>query len=182
MPTPFPSPQEAQDHAVFRSLLKAMSRPGVGCPLPHEGMAALQAIGQALLDLETRFYTPDPHLQQQFLRLGARAAGPAGADFLFFPEADERIRADLEQAPIGSLLHPEAGATVVVLTRSLPGARLRLSGPGLAEPAVLETGLPKGFWQLRNERVSFPLGWDVLLVEPQGVCRAVPRSTTVEVA
>ncbi len=182
MPTIFLSPQESQDHTVFRSLLRAMSRPGEANPLPLGAKAALQAIGQALLDLETRFYTPDPHLQQQFLRLGSRASGPAEADFLFFPEADERIWADLVQAPIGSLLHPETGATVVVLTRPSPGARLRLSGPGLAAPAPLETGLPEGFWRLRNERVSFPLGWDVLLVEPQGVCRAVPRSTTVEVA
>ncbi|MCX7739437.1 MAG: phosphonate C-P lyase system protein PhnH [Meiothermus sp.] len=181
MTTPFLTPQEAQNQAVFRALLRAMSRPGQGYRLAPSGEAALKAIGQALLDLETRFYTPDPGLRARLSQLGARAVGPGEADYLFFTELGEPAWADLEQAPIGSLLHPEEGATVVALSGPAPEAVLRLAGPGLPAPTLFESGLPARFWALRNQRVRFPLGWDVLLLEASGLCRAVPRSTLVEV-
>jgi len=175
-----PSPQELQDHGVFRALMWALARPGEPQPL----VGGLEAVGRALLDLETRFHTPDPALQRAFLRLGAQAAAPAQADYLFLGTLDEAALEAVAQAPTGSLLYPEGGATIALVGRTGYGPLLRLRGPGIHEEVLVQLGLPPVLWSLRAQRVAFPLGWDLLVLEPAPpgwLVRAIPRSVTLEV-
>ncbi|WP_299426944.1 phosphonate C-P lyase system protein PhnH [uncultured Meiothermus sp.] len=181
MKTPSPTPLEARDQAVFLALMWALSRPGEVQKLETGGANGLEAVGLALLDLETSFYTSDPALYQTFLRLGARPEPPDKAAYLFFSPVDEAALDAIAQAPLGTLLHPEQAATLVLAGALGRGPRLRLRGPGIREATLLEAGLLEPFWRLRAERISFPLGWDALVVFSQGECVGIPRSTLVEV-
>lgn len=186
--TPTLSPAEALEHAVFMALMWAMSHPGEVQTL--EGLDSLESVGKALLDLETGFYTPSPELQKQLVRLGAQPQTAQEAIYQFYPQVDASALAQIGTASVGSLPHPETGATLVLGAELRYGVRLRLSGPGIQSVREIEIGgIPRDFWNLRNERVSFPLGWDIFLVGPstsgrgdggEGVL-AIPRSTHVEV-
>lgn len=215
MNTPTLSPQEAQDHAVFMALMWAMSRPGEvqtfeartearlrestefsgtlpgGTSLWPGGENALEAVGKALLDLETSFYSPDPTLHQTFIRLGAWAESPEKAAYQFYTVMDEAALESISRASVGTLLFPEQAAAIVVIAEMNNGSRLRLRGPGIKNFNEVQVELPNHFWSLRNERVSYPLGWDVLILFPspaRGVGAeeleqviAIPRSVQLEV-
>lgn len=186
MIAPTHSPQEAQDRAVFMALMWAMSRPGEVRQVAVRD-DPLASIGQALLDLETSFYTASPTLRHRFTRLGARLQPPDTAAYLFFSFVDEEALEVIAKASIGTLLFPDQAATIVVAAQPGKGPRLHLLGPGIKNVNEMQAGLPPRFWQLRNERVSFPLGWDVWLVFPPErseepmTLAAIPRSTLVEV-
>lgn len=179
MSTPTLSPQEAQDHAVFTALMRALSRPGEVQQLEAGGKRGLEAVGRVLLDLETSFYTTDPTLSQTFERLGARAETPDRAAYQFFAVMDQIALEAVSRATAGTLLYPDHGATVVVAAELGRGPKLRLRGPGINEASEIRVDLPRRFWSLREERVSFPLGWDVILISGEGKCFGLPRSTEV---
>lgn len=176
--TPLLSVQEALDQSVFRALVKAMSRPGEA-QLLSVHTDPLAVVGRVLLDLETSFYTPDPALYQTFRRLGARAEAPEQAAYQFFPQVDRSSLETIRKAPIGSLLHPEQAATLLVVSAGR-ALRLHLRGPGIQNSRELKLGLPAELWSLREERVAFPLGWDLFVLEPPYVV-GIPRTTRVEV-
>jgi alpha-D-ribose 1-methylphosphonate 5-triphosphate synthase subunit PhnH len=178
MTLPLFTTQEAQEQAVFKALMWALSRPGEAQPLGVQ-TEALSAVGRTLLDLETSFYTSDPALYQTFRRLGARAEVPERAAYQFFPQVDRSGLEAIGKAPIGSLLHPEQAATLVVVSAS-QALRLRLRGPGIQNSRELKLGLPAELWSLREERVAYPLGWDLFVLEPPYVV-GIPRTTRVEV-
>lgn len=183
--SPVFSPQEAQERETFLALMWALSHPGQARDLAMkpQDLGGLEWVGQAILDLETSFYTPDSALRAAFLRLGARATTPEGAEYQFYPEVGVRSLETLHQAPIGTLLAPEQSVTVVVGCALGSGMKLRLSGPGIqGQREIAVQGLPPDFWVLRNQRTSFPLGWDVFLLSEQGHRQVIgiPRSTKVE--
>ncbi|MEC8196995.1 MAG: phosphonate C-P lyase system protein PhnH, partial [Pseudomonadota bacterium] len=61
------------------------------------------------------------------------------------------------------------------------GANLRLTGPGIETTLEVAVGsLPVGFWELRRQRIRYPMGFDLFLVDGDRVL-GVPRSTQVEV-
>ncbi|MBF6594478.1 MAG: phosphonate C-P lyase system protein PhnH [Thermaceae bacterium] len=187
------SPQEAQERETFLALMWALSRPGE--PKTFGGMSdlessrtaasarpSLESVGKALLDLEASFYTGDESLRKVFGRLGARFLGPEAAAYQFYPAVGERELVDLHEASVGTLLAPEQSATVVVACVLEPGLKLALSGPGVRGSSQIQiSGLPKAFWNLRDQRVLFPLGWDVFLVSAKNEVIGIPRSTKVEV-
>ena len=91
---------------------------------------------------------------------------------------------DLTALPTGSHETPERSATLILQIAALgTGARYRLSGPGLREPALLAAGgLPAGFaalWQ-RNHAL-YPCGVDIILCAGTTLA-ALPRSISIEEA
>jgi len=166
---------------VFMALMRALSRPGEVQTLEARGEHGLEAVGKALLDLETSFYTPDPPLHHTFLRLGARADSPEKAAYLFFPLIDAAALEAVTQASVGSLLYPDHAATVVAGAALENGPRLHLRGPGIKDFKVIQADLPQHFWTLRNQRIAFPLGWDLILISSEWKLIGIPRSTKVEV-
>ena len=176
---------EAQ--ATFRAVLDALARPGrlhtVGerltAPAPLDQAAA--AVLLTLIDNETPLWL-DP------------AAAPA-RDWLAFHcgaaivEAPERAAfavaltlPDLAALPAGTHEAPEESATLILQIAALgTGARYRLSGPGLREPALLAaSGLPADFaavWQ-RNH-AQYPCGVDIVLCAGATLA-ALPRSVSIE--
>lgn len=91
--------------------------------------------------------------------------------------------AELDLADRGTELEPELGATVVRLVRpGDPRVPVALEGPGVA--GRLETSLPCSRPELEaRDRAcaTYPLGIDLVFLEPDGGIQALPRTTRVRV-
>ena len=176
---------------IFRGVLEAMSSPGrvvtlapAAPPLPPLDSAGL-GICLALVDLETPIWldpagrTADVVAHLRF-HCGCRiVTAPAQARFAVVVEPEAMPA--LARFDAGSDEYPDRSATVIVQTRMLvAGTGRRLTGPGVASEARLETGgLPAGFWaDLRANHERFPRGVDVLLTAGASVA-ALPRTTRV---
>jgi alpha-D-ribose 1-methylphosphonate 5-triphosphate synthase subunit PhnH len=175
--------------ATFRAVLDAMARPGT----LHQAVATLTppppldrataAVLLALVDNETPLWID-------------RAATEANDWLAFHCGAaiiDQRADAefalslalpDLTAFSSGTDEAPESSVTMIVQLAALGhGARYRLTGPGLREPAMLAAnGLPPDFpaiWQ--QNRALFPRGVDIVLCADTTLT-ALPRSVTIEEA
>lgn len=185
----FMSSVESQE--AFRSILKAMSRPGriteTGRTLapPAPMYPAFGAVCLTLLDYETPFWTdlPDHSPALTWLRFhcGApRTRVPRDAWFVLITRFSSL--STLERFHPGEEERPERGATVVVQVEDMGNERgARLSGPGIETEARLWVkGLPALFWE---ERMSlgrrFPLGLDFIFASRHDLA-ALPRSTRIE--
>lgn len=171
------SSQDARDatyRITFDALMNALSHPGRFFDLPSGDPFA--HIADALLDLETSYYTPDEKLAAQLVRTGAYAAPPEQASYHFYPHA---INFDaVSAARTGEIDNPDTAA-VLLIKCEYEGSLLELSGPDIAGTVQLELNLPSEFWALR-ERVAHPLGWDVLLTDGQRIV-GLPRTACVSV-
>ena len=168
--------REARTHTTFTALLRALSAPGTPQHLPP-GTPPFALIAEALLDLEVSYFTPDAALEPLLAQSGARRRQPDGAQYQFYPQLDGQALDLIGAAPVGTAAAPETSATLVIGCGLGRGPALRLSGPGISGSATLRAALPPLLWELRA-RVSFPLGWDLVLVDGAQLV-GVPRSTAV---
>jgi alpha-D-ribose 1-methylphosphonate 5-triphosphate synthase subunit PhnH len=176
---------EAQ--ATFRAVLDAMARPGrphtVGerltAPAPLDQATA--AVLLTLVDNETPLWLDAAAASaRDWLAFHCGAAIIEAPDKAAFAVA--LSMPDLAGLPIGTHEAPEASATLILQIATLgTGARYRLSGPGLREPALLAArGLPTDFaaaWQ-RNH-TQYPCGVDIILCAGATLA-ALPRSVSIE--
>jgi alpha-D-ribose 1-methylphosphonate 5-triphosphate synthase subunit PhnH len=187
MAVPILSEQESRSQQTFTALMWALSRPGeIQHFMPLEGDATgLETLAETVLDLETSFFTPDTVLSSKFKKTGAHCEAAEKAAYQFYPSISLEQLFFLESAPIGTLLNPDQSATLVIVCEFSPGLKLELSGAGIQDKTILEVaGLPLEIFKLRNRVVSFPLGWDLLLVARDNAeCKLVgiPRSTKLEI-
>lgn len=178
----------ADAQRCFRAVLDAMAHPGrlsratgVAAPFPLGGAAA--AVTLTLVDHETPLWLDrDAAMARQWIEFhcGARVvADPAACGFalaLALPE--------LHRLPAGSHELPETSATVICQVASFDtGQALRLSGPGLREPAVLTVdGLPRDFVSIwRRNHARFPRGIDLILCAGDQLT-ALPRTVAIKEA
>lgn len=174
---------EAAARDIFLALMWGLSYPGREQQLAgiSDTGHALQAIGHALLDLETSYYASDDALENTLRRSGARHKPVATASYVFFAQLGADDLPALESLSIGDFEYPDNSATLIVGcelgTANAPA--LCLSGPGISgEQQVRVGGLPEGFWALRERLIHYPLGFDVLLVS-RGNVIGLPRTTKV---
>jgi len=181
MHTPQMPPSEARNHATFQALMWALSHPGRTQLIPETGERAFVAVAEALLDLETSFFTPHAELSQALARTGARSLAPDRARYHFFRALGLDDREVLRAVSVGTYIAPDDSATLVIGAVLGRGQTLRLSGPGIREAAELRVeGLPAWFWELRAEAIRYPLGWDIFLLNENRVV-GLPRTTIVQV-
>lgn len=187
--------------AVFRAVLRAMSRPGevqeLSVPIvpPAPLLPAAAAVCLALLDLETRLWidggSRDVSQARDFLAFhtGAPTASTA-ADADFVVVADGAMVPRLDTFRQGSDETPEKSATLIVQMANLddmPADNMladgawRLSGPGIDGTAGLRIeGLRGGLAEeLADNRARFPRGVDLILCTETRVA-GLPRTTKVE--
>jgi alpha-D-ribose 1-methylphosphonate 5-triphosphate synthase subunit PhnH len=187
MVVPILTEQESRSQQTFTALMWALSRPGEVQYFKALEMdtTGLETIAETVLDLETSFFTPDTTLCSKFKKTGAYCAFADKAAYQFYPAISLEQMFLLESAPIGTLLNPDQSATLIVACEFAPGLKLELSGAGIQDKTNLEVaGVPLEVFKLRNRVVSFPLGWDLLLVaRDNGECKLVgiPRSTKLEI-
>jgi alpha-D-ribose 1-methylphosphonate 5-triphosphate synthase subunit PhnH len=180
---------EARLHGTFTALMWALSFPGRVRRLPTTGPTAIECIAEALIDLETTYYTPDRELAGRLALTGARAAPHSVAKYHFYPKLAGTDAENLVEAPTGSFAFPDDSATIVVggvSVRDVPShgqalTRLRLRGPGISGVTELALeGVPPVLWNVREQAIRYPLGWDIFLVG-DGAVVGLPRTTVVEV-
>lgn len=175
---------------AFRSIMQAMSRPGVPvdmtaaihAPAPLNATAA--AVALTLCDFQTPVWLA-PSLRHQdverYLKFhtGAPITGnPEEAQFAFVSDVHEQP--DLQRLSPGTHEYPDRSATLVL---QVPGFRRMdavLSGPGIKGRVHFGVeGLGQPFWAAMAENhARFPMGVDVILAAPGGIA-ALPRSTAV---
>lgn len=175
------SDQERQDRETFLALMWALSHPGREQKLPTVAKKPpFIVIAEALLDLETSYFTRDAALATALSHSGARALPVERAAYHFYPQVEEADLAVIEQATLGSPAYPDESATLILGCALGEGQPLLLSGPGIKHTEIVQVrGIPAAFWNLRNQTTRFPLGWDVFLVTESRVI-GIPRSTSIE--
>ena len=178
----------ADSHAVFRSVLTAMSRPGrivrcpAGCDAPPSLFPWTAAIALTLLNQETAVWL-DRHLYTASVRrfLAFHTSAPLEsesrrADYVLIGDPVSMPRFD--EFRQGSSLRPDRSATLLVQLRSLrAGPPETLRGPGIEASVVLRPlGLPDWFWPAWDaNRDGFPRGLDLLMTDGRDLI-ALPRT------
>lgn len=180
---PAPSLAETQSHDAFLALMWALSYPGSHFALPSDGSIedSMLVVGRALLDLETSYHTPDRGLSAKLATTGAVAQSAQIADYVFFNQIAIADLAIIAQLKIGDFVYPDHSATVIMACEfgGPDGQPLYLSGPGILETRTIHlSGLPVGFWDVRQQLIRYPLGIDIMLVS-QGWVIGLPRTTQV---
>lgn len=176
---PIPTEEELADGVAFEEVMQAFARPGVVRRMDRD---AERAIAQALIDLECRAYASRAEMQALLEDLGAEQLGAETAEFAFLDLNDAGDLAIFERLPVGVPLYPDRGATVIARARFNQGAKLRISGPGVAGAAEIKLeGVEAQFWARRAARMAYPLGLDLIFVDGEALM-ALPRSTQVEAA
>jgi alpha-D-ribose 1-methylphosphonate 5-triphosphate synthase subunit PhnH len=151
----------------------------------RDSHTAAMRIGEALLDLETSYFTPDAPLAQALAQTGAQPQPADRAAYHFYPTAAVFAHPDdlapIRQARIGDYLYPDQSATLIVACHLGSGLGLRLHGPGIQGTDDLRVGgLSTTFWDVRAERLHYPLGFDLFLIDG-GQVVGLPRTTVVQV-
>lgn len=165
---------EAGTHATFSALMWAFSYPGQTRAL--EG--GFVAIADALLDLETSAYTNDAALETHLRSIGAKLKALEDAEYVFLPALTNlKLLRDVRR---GTTLSPDHAATLILGASLETGTLLHLTGPGIQTALERRIDLPLEFWQIREEVIAYPIGWDVLVVDGSRVM-GVPRTTRIEV-
>lgn len=181
MTHPLYTEAEARARESYLVLMHALSFPGRPQTIvAAQAGDAFALLAEALLDLETTAFAPDAALDDVLARTGTRRADLAGADYAFFPVLTDEHAASLALAKTGTLLLPDTSATLFIGCQFGGSQAWRWTGPGIDGAITVRlSGLPDAFWRQREKAVSYPLGWDVFLVDGRQVI-GLPRSTRVE--
>lgn len=185
---------DAQRH--FRVLLDAMSRPGKISKLndtdihPPIGLNKASAlIGFALLNADVKFWV-DPALNEiiEYIKLNTASdwAVSSEADFIFGSKTNDLTA--VFEAKTGSLLYPEAAATVIFQIHLLGENKfpesmdISLKGPGVKEKnTFFASGLSEQLLEMvQLKNIEFPLGIDLILVDHYNQFVCIPRSNTIQ--
>lgn len=184
--------------ATYRLLLEALARPGRVVRLDHletlSPVASTAALLECLLDHDVSVCVlPGGEevvdaLRAAVVATGARTAPVERADVVVVAGGDSR--GGLARAKRGTFEAPEEGATWIYSLNQATGPssdrfRVRLDGPGIAEPEGLAPemrGLPIGeLIALSAVNADYPLGVDAFFVRPSGEVVGIPRSTRIRV-
>lgn len=178
--------------AVFRSVMQAMSRPGLPVRLatelapPAPLTRATAAVALTLCDFETPIWLDQPMAIDAAMRYLRFHCGCPLVDVVdaasFAIVASPKRMPSLAQFRQGNDAYPDRSATLVLQVEGLDrGPAFRLSGPGIRETARLSVrGLPSWFaaaWKLNN--AQYPVGVDAILTCADTIV-GLPRSTRLE--
>lgn len=172
--------------ACFRAVLDAMAHPGriahvTGVLAPAPLGAAAGAVLLSLVDHETSLWLDaDAMPARRWIEFHCGAGVVTEPDGCAF--AMGLALPDLTRLPVGTHELPETSATVICQVAAFgTGARFRLSGPGLREPAALTVnGLPRDFVTIwRRNHALFPRGIDLILCAGDQLT-ALPRTVAIE--
>lgn len=181
---PIFTPEEARTRETFLALMWALSYPGRLHTLPDGEMSAFARIAEALLDLETSYFTPDAVIAHELARTGARHLEAQHAAYHFYPSLDNpEVLQTIETASPGTMLYPDTAATLVIGCQLGQGSRFQLTGPGInGSASAAVDGIPAAFWRLRARVNRYPLGWDIFLINMQAGPHHIlglPRTTQI---
>jgi alpha-D-ribose 1-methylphosphonate 5-triphosphate synthase subunit PhnH len=180
----------------FRSLLEALSRPGILIRLafpevpdcfPRSLPLAMAAVGYTLLDEQVSVAAcgsdADGWVDELRGMTSARRVPLSEADYV----VSRSIPAlgDMQDMKKGTLLDPECSATLVVwFDDDLPGTAgtLKVSGPGIevSHAVAANAKLLHLVANLRSARAEYPMGLDTLVIDAGGRLLGLPRTAVLE--
>ncbi|WP_456774941.1 phosphonate C-P lyase system protein PhnH [Bradyrhizobium sp. USDA 4369] len=174
-----PTAAESRTAAAFDATMWAFAHPGETRCLPAPGVLV---VAEALVDRGCTVHADDADMSRRLLALGARPLPVETAGFVFADLGAVDSDRLIARISIGDLAYPDTGATLFAPARiGKQGARLRLTGPGIdGMREVTFGGVNPAVWAARRERIAYPLGFDIVLVDDD-VVLALPRSTKVNV-
>lgn len=181
-------------HRVYRKVLDAMARPGTIQSLSEEAamirldlgcLPAAQCLIQLLLDADTTFcaFSADEALERKISQLTYCPICPMekAAYVLLTKSVAAALPSVMEQVSGGTLEDPQLGATLIVECSALKsGGELVLKGPGIRDVTRCQIETRAGWIEARAEKnAEFPLGVDLIFVDPQGQILCLPRTTQI---
>ena len=122
------------------------------------------------------------------VRSGSCCVDAARANFVLF--CDGKCGKILEHLDCGTLLEPELSATAMLCVKQLhntsassKGVHCELTGPGIeTKRLIIIEGMERGDIEaILRTRQGYPLGVDVYLIDAQGQCIGLPRTTRIHV-
>ncbi|WP_342514328.1 phosphonate C-P lyase system protein PhnH [Sporosarcina sp. FSL K6-1522] len=182
--------------AIFRTILHCMSRPGtiesiadIGNQAESQGLCYDSTLLSAmtLLDAEVSFHIIGENvpLIEAFLSAYtlATVAELQEADYVFITNGTNKevIHNVFSQVKKGTLTNPQQSATIIMETEKLSNdPQLTLRGPGIATTANVQIAASE-FWTAKREEANqeYPLGVDMIIVDPQSNMMCLPRTTTI---
>ncbi len=196
---------------TFRVLLNAMSRPGMVHQLAvRDGEPTEVGVLFTLLDFEVRYAIANPGTQrdtQRDMQRDTRSEGDIAAleQRIALLTGSQRVAIGdaafvLSYGPLphgawgelrrGTLAYPDGGATVIFVVPQIGEASVSdervevvLTGPGVeTEQRLMIAGLPTTeFQEFARVNADYPMGVDVMLIDPSGRVACIPRSSAVRV-
>ncbi|MGL4346365.1 MAG: phosphonate C-P lyase system protein PhnH [Cellulosilyticaceae bacterium] len=180
---------------TYRKVLQAMSRPGEITDLSSEAQQFAKEEGcyqgtlllmRMLLDAEVSFHrvTKGQWTAAQIESLTyAKAVALEEADFVFVQEdatCAQRIET-IAAMKVGDLINPHQSATVIMEVACLSdAAQIILEGPGIKSSNPLSVGGAIGWLEERAlKNKEYPMGIDMIFVDPYGKVACLPRTTKV---
>ncbi|RCW51724.1 phosphonate C-P lyase system protein PhnH [Paenibacillus prosopidis] len=186
---------------IYRTLLEAMSRPGhVSSIAPACGKLELAdpahkivtGLALTLLDGEVSFSISmkrGGELEDSIRKQTFSQVQPSEkADYIFADGSgdEDYIRELMSSVRTGTLLAPEAGATLFLMVDHFNNENTvtdqwTLSGPGIMETRTLSVSGISKEWMTERARVNaeYPMGVDMVLFTPGGQMTALMRTTKV---
>lgn len=179
---------------AYRQVVHAFAYPGEIVSLRQEadrleaGLPCRAATGvllYMLLDADTSFHAvEEEQLTDSIARLTycQSCSLETAAHVIVTGKHRNRLCEIMQKIQTGTLEDPHLGATLLVECDSLQeGAELILRGPGIPHAHTIASPLNSDWVEVRalvNE--EFPLGFDMLLIDADANCMALPRTTQVE--
>ncbi len=180
---------------AYRQVVHAFAYPGEIVSLKQEAdklevplrcRAATGVLLYMLLDADTSFHAvgEEDQLTDTIARLTycqSRTLETA-AHVIVTKEHNDRLCEIMQRVNTGTLEDPHLGATLLVECDSLKaGDELVLRGPGILREQTIASPLNGGWVETRSfVNAEFPLGFDMLLIDADANCVALPRTTQVE--
>jgi alpha-D-ribose 1-methylphosphonate 5-triphosphate synthase subunit PhnH len=178
---------------VFRTVMEALSRPGLSYTLPDLGIKGPEivypsalSILLSLCDTDTPVWI-DQELQATDLQIWLQfhcncpfVSDPSQAHFALYRSTLHCPH--LNEFALGDPRYPERSTTILVLVDSMFGGPvLRLSGPGVLDTVEIQPlGLPGNFVeQFSSQHTLFPLGVDCLLIAQDRIV-GLPRTINIQ--
>ncbi len=180
---------------AYRQIVHAFAYPGEIVSLKQEAeklevplscRAGTGVLLYMLLDADTSFcaISQDDQLAVNIARLTycRNSTLQQAAHVLVTAECIAQLRDIMQKLKTGTLEDPHLGATLIVECEALKqGNDLIFSGPGIYQTNTLASMLDTDCVEMRSVvNEEFPLGFDMILIDQDANCVALPRTTQVE--
>ena len=187
MVTPAYTPEDERTRAVFYTLMNALCRPSELQTLAISNTdescesfsEAAVCIAETLFDRETRFFADNTQLST---KIAAKCGIPSSmnqAEYVFASEWNDSLMQELESLPLGDHLFPDRSATIFIRGTNQKDQVYTLQGPGIEGQNICHFGgIPEAFWDLRNAKRTYPIGWDIYVLTGNQIL-GIPRSTNI---
>ncbi len=159
---------------TFDAMMASMARPGKKITMPSNGITS--AI-EVILDREVSCFAEGGELANKVVELGARLTDLNQASYVLISSPQQLSAHLLMELKCGTLTCPEEGATLIVQADLERGAFVEVTGPGVKDINKFQVGgLPSDFWGVREQCMSYPLGWDIIFIDKINIV-SVPRTS-----